>query len=63
MSISIEMEEYVSMSIWQTSIEETETQLSGPFRAPQQMLAEQEYDGHLSIHDDSQAILLGYHHE
>ena len=32
------------MSIWQTSIEETETQLSGPFRAPQQMLAEQEYD-------------------
>jgi hypothetical protein len=54
------MEEYVSMSIWQTSIEETETQLSGPFRAPQQMLAEQEYDGHLSIHDDSQAESLGF---
>ena len=47
------------MSIWKTSIEETETQLSGPFRAPQQMLAEQEYDGHLSIHDDSKAESLG----
>ena len=60
MSVSIEMEEHVSMSIWKTSIEETETQLSGPFRAPQQMLAEQEYDGHLSIHDDSQAESLGF---
>jgi hypothetical protein len=34
--------------------------LSGPFRAPRQMLAEQEYDGHVSIHDDSMAEKLGF---
>ena len=50
----------MSASIWKTSIEETEAVLSGPYRAPQQMLAEQEYDGHLSIHDDSQAESLGF---
>ena len=50
----------MSASIWETSIEETEAVLSGPFRTPQQMLAEQEYDGHLSIHDDRQAASLGF---
>ena len=34
--------------------------LSGPLRAPRQMLASQEYDGHLSIHDDKTAEKLGF---
>ncbi|MCA8900652.1 MAG: hypothetical protein KDA53_05320 [Hyphomonas sp.] len=33
--------------------------LSGPLRAPAQMLQEQTYDGHSSLHDDSQAEKLG----
>jgi hypothetical protein len=33
--------------------------LTGPFRAPAQMLAEQEYGGHASVHDDEQAAKLG----
>ncbi|QCB45896.1 hypothetical protein [Hydrogenophaga sp. PAMC20947] len=33
--------------------------LSGPLREPRQMLAEQSYDGHLSIHDDATAGELG----
>ncbi len=34
--------------------------LSGPLRAPRQMLASQEYGGHLSIHDDKTAEKLGF---
>eukprot|EP01039_Chlorochromonas_danica_P017641 gene17641-21069_t len=34
--------------------------LSGPLRAPRQMLAEQEYGGHISIHDDATAEKLGF---
>jgi hypothetical protein len=34
--------------------------LSGPLRAPRQMLAEQEYGGHASIHDDAKAAELGF---
>ena len=34
--------------------------LQGPLRAPKQMLAEQEYGGHVSIHDDSMAEKLGF---
>ncbi len=34
--------------------------LSGPYRSPKQMLATQEYDGHLSIHDDKTAETLGF---
>jgi hypothetical protein len=34
--------------------------LSGPLRHPRQMLAEQEYGGHGSIHDDSIAEKLGF---
>lgn len=37
----------------------TSIALSGPFRAPAQMLAEQEYDGHASVHDDATADKLG----
>jgi len=33
--------------------------LCGPLREPRQMLAEQSYDGHLSIHDDATAGELG----
>ncbi len=33
--------------------------LCGPLRRPRQMLAEQTYDGHLSIHDDQTAEQLG----
>jgi len=39
---------------------DTPITLTGPFRAPRQMLAEQEYDGHVSIHDDSMAEKLGF---
>jgi hypothetical protein len=35
------------------------TTLCGPLRKPRQMLAEQTYDGHLSIHDDKMAEDLG----
>lgn len=34
--------------------------LCGPLREPRQMLAEQEYSGHTSIHDDSMAEKLGF---
>lgn len=33
--------------------------LTGPLRAPAQMLAEQEYAGHTSVHDDETAARLG----
>ncbi len=42
-----------------TKIFDTPISLCGPLRAPKQMLAEQEYDGHKSIHDDSIAEKLG----
>ncbi|MGY4828839.1 hypothetical protein ACVNIS_09705 [Sphaerotilaceae bacterium SBD11-9] len=38
---------------------ETPTALCGPLRKPRQMLAEQTYGGHLSIHDDKTAEDLG----
>jgi len=34
--------------------------LGGPLRTPRQMLAEQEYGGHTSIHDDAMAGKLGF---
>jgi hypothetical protein len=34
--------------------------LQGPLRAPRQMLADQEYGGHASLHDDSMAERLGF---
>lgn len=34
--------------------------LSGPLRSPRQMLGEQEYGGHSSIHDDETAQKLGF---
>lgn len=37
----------------------TEVRIEGPLRSPRQMLAEQEYDGHASVHDDETAAKLG----
>ena len=34
--------------------------LYGPFRAPRQMLADQKYGGHVSLHDDATAKKLGF---
>lgn len=39
---------------------DTPLSLSGPFRAPRQMLASQKYGGHASIHDDSMAQDMGF---
>ena len=38
---------------------DTEITLTGPWRAPAQMLDEQEYDGHTSVHDEETAARLG----
>lgn len=38
----------------------THLSLCGPLRQPHQMLAEQEYSGHTSIHDDAMAEKLGF---
>jgi hypothetical protein len=37
----------------------TDVKLTGPYRSPAQMLAEQVVDGHLSVHDMDQAAALG----
>jgi hypothetical protein len=39
---------------------DTPLALSGPLRKPRQMLADQEYGGHSSIHDDDMAAKLGF---
>ena len=39
---------------------DTPLELRGPLRRPRQMLADQEYGGHASIHDDSMAEKLGF---
>jgi len=38
---------------------DTTITLTGPFRAPAQMLDDQEYDGHTSVHDEATAAKLG----
>ena len=38
----------------------TEIVIAGPSREPRQMLADQKYGGHLSIHDDEMAEKLGF---
>ncbi|MEM7328302.1 MAG: hypothetical protein AAF437_06140 [Pseudomonadota bacterium] len=43
-----------------TPITVTEGVLNGPFRSPANMLIEQEYGGHKSIHDDAEAERLGF---
>ena len=39
---------------------DTSLSICGPLRRPRQMLAEQEYGGHTSIHDDAIAEKLGF---
>ena len=48
------------MTAFDTAITEQDGAISGPFRAPKQMLAEQEYDGHTSIHDQATGEKLGF---
>jgi hypothetical protein len=43
-----------------TPIADDGVSLAGPWRAPQQMLAAQVYDGHVSIHDDAMAKKMGF---
>ena len=43
-----------------TLIEHDGAWLAGPFRSPRQMLGDQEYQGHASIHDDATARSLGF---
>jgi hypothetical protein len=43
-----------------TPIEDCGEEFAGPWRAPRQMLAAQEYDAHASIHDDATARSLGF---
>ncbi len=43
-----------------TPLEKRDGELCGPLRAPRQMLADQEYGGHESIHDDEMAERLGF---
>lgn len=43
-----------------TPLERENGVVAGPWRAPRQMLAHQEYDGHVSIHDASMAEKLGF---
>ncbi len=42
-----------------TPISNDDGRLTGPLRAPAQMLADQEYGGHTSVHDDATAAKLG----
>jgi len=48
------------MAGFDTAISDQAGVLSGPLRAPKQMLAEQQYDGHTSIHDNATAQKLGF---
>jgi hypothetical protein len=50
----------IQMAGFDTAIVEQDGVLSGPVRAPRQMLAAQEYDGHTSIHDEATAQKLGF---
>ena len=48
------------MGSFDTPLEEVDGVLRGPLRRPRQMLADQTYGGHLSIHDDAMAEELGF---
>lgn len=47
-------------TVFDTPIERDGDRLTGPWRKPRQMLSEQSYDGHASIHDDDTAQKLGF---
>ena len=46
--------------LFDTELRRAEGNIYGPYRRPRQMLQEQTYDGHVSIHDESQARELGF---
>jgi hypothetical protein len=48
------------MNAFDTQIEDSTDTLAGQWRMPRQMLNNQQYDGHVSIHDDSMAQKLGF---
>jgi len=48
------------MQTFATEIEDSAGTLAGPWRIPRQMLAKQQYDSHVSIHDDAMAQKLGF---
>ena len=48
------------LRLFDTKVEETDTELVGPWRSPRQMLQAQSYDSHASIHDDATAQKLGF---
>ena len=49
----------MSTGAFDTSLDIDGDTITGPLRAPRQMLADQEYDGHTSVHDDATAAKLG----
>jgi hypothetical protein len=48
------------MNAFDTQIEDSADALAGPWRTPRQMLNNQQYDGHVSIHDDAMAQKFGF---
>jgi hypothetical protein len=48
------------LKAFETEIADDGATLTGPWRAPRQMLAAQVYDGHSSIHDNATAQKLGF---
>lgn len=50
----------MSSRAFDTHLETIGTVLAGPWRKPANMLLEQSYDGHLSLHDDAMAQKLGF---
>lgn len=50
----------MSNAPFNSQITEADGVLSGPLRGPRNMLAEQEYDGHTSIHDEETAQKMGF---
>ena len=55
-----EGEAVMAAKAFDTPIADDGISLAGPWRAPQQMLAAQVYDGHVSIHDDAMAKKMGF---
>lgn len=51
---------FTASPAFSTQIDDDGAWLAGPFRSPRQMLANQEYQGHASIHDDVTARSLGF---
>lgn len=49
-----------SSRAFETVIDDIGSSIAGPWRKPGQMLADQEFDDHASIHDDSTAQKLGF---